>query len=640
MLDFIRKHQRLMMGFLFILIVPSFVFFGVSDYSSFVSNEVKIANINKESISQSEFNQTWTERLNAMRQEQGAQFNIGAVDTPANRQLWLDRLISDKVISQEIQEKGYFASDNIVRQALATDPQFSEDGRFSMDKYNNFLQGIGATGQQYENFVRVDQSYQLVVGPSTVAVSLPKKTTELLEEAMTQERSVRLRMFEAANYESGLEVSEAEIQQWYDAHAKELEVPAYVNASYVLLNQEAAVAKVANPSTEDLQGYYNSNIRRYTTLERRHVKHIQLSGDNLEQANDVAAKAKADPNSFDALAKEFSIDAGTKNLGGELGVLARGDIPALDDGVFTLAQAGITDPVKVGNAYHIFNIVSIQPGSVKSYDEVKDEVLKEVKLQLASEQFAEMATKLTNIVNEQRTSLQAVKDDLQLEIKHVAGITPTGLLSVEQVGADAAQGSAVEALFATPRVREVLYSREVFNESFNSGTIEISPSEILVVRVAEKVQAAVPSLDKVREQVLARVKTEKALRLAREEGAKVLTEVQADSSSAGFSNEVMFSRMLGNQAESMMNAIMHAPTDKLPAYVGFELDNGYGIALIESKKEGSADAKQFFNLYQMPQLEVALGNDVGRGVSALLREQHKVEVLAPAQQIIAGDQQR
>ncbi len=63
-------------------------------------------------------------------------------------------------------------------------------------------------------------------------------------------------MFEAANYESGLEVSEAEIQQWYDAHAKELEVPAYVNASYVLLNQEAAVAKVANPSTEDLQGYY------------------------------------------------------------------------------------------------------------------------------------------------------------------------------------------------------------------------------------------------------------------------------------------------------------------------------------------------------------------------------------------------
>ena len=58
MLDFIRKHQRLMMGFLFILIVPSFVFFGVSDYSSFVSNEVKIANINKESISQSEFNQT------------------------------------------------------------------------------------------------------------------------------------------------------------------------------------------------------------------------------------------------------------------------------------------------------------------------------------------------------------------------------------------------------------------------------------------------------------------------------------------------------------------------------------------------------------------------------------------------------
>ena len=637
MLEFIRKNQRIMMAFLFILIVPSFVFFGVADYSGFVSNEVKVATINKESVTQSEFNQSWTERLNAMRQEQGAAFNLGAVDTPENRQIWLDRLISDKVISQEIQEKRYYASDNMVRLALASDPQFAEEGRFSMEKYNNFLQGIGATGQQYENFVRLDQTYQMVVGPSVLAVNMPKKTMQQFENAMTEERSVRLRMFEAPSYESGIEVTDAEVQQWYDANSKQLEVPAYVNASYVLLNQDAAVAKVADPSTEDLQGYYNSNIRRYSTLERRHVKHIQLA-DDLVKANEIAAQAKADPSQFDALAKEFSIDAGTKNQGGELGLLARGDIPSLDDGVFTLAQEGVTDPVKIGGSYHIFNIVSIQTGSVKPFDEVKDEVLKEVKLQLASEQFADMATKLTNIVNEQRNSLQAVQDELQLDIKKVSGITPTGLLSQAQVGSDAAQGSAVEAMFATPRVREVLYSREVFNDGFNSGTIEISPSEILVVRVAEKVPATVPSLNKVREQVIAQIKTEKAMKLAREEGAKLLAEVQATPSNEGFSNEVMFSRLAGSQPGAMMNAIMNASTEKLPVYVGFETESGYGIALIESKQEGREDAKQFFSQYQIPQFESIVGNDVGRGVSMLLREQHKVEVLPPAQQVIAGEQ--
>lgn len=640
MLEFIRKHQRLMMGVLFILIVPSFVFFGVADYQSFVSNDVKLATVKEQSVTQDQFNQSWTNQLNTMRQEQGAGFNVALVDTPENRRLWLERLISETVISQEVQDKGYSASDNMVRLALATDPRFTEEGKFSMEKYNNFLQGIGATGTDYENFIRADQAYQLVIGPSALAVNIPQKTTELLEEAMTQERSVRLRMFEAGAYDSQVEVSDAEIQQWYDANSKQLEVPEYVNADFVLLNQEAAVAKVAAPSDADLKAYYDSNIRRYTVAERRHVKHIQLPGDDVTKANEIAAQAKADPSKFDALAKEFSIDVGTRNQGGELGLLARGDIASLDDGVFTLAQPGVTDPVKVGDSYHIFNILAIEEGSVKSFEAVKDEIIKEVKLQLASEQFADTATKLTQIVNDQRNSLQPVQDELQLPIQQVSGITLGGLLSPAQVGDKAAQGSQFETLFATPRVREVLFSREVFTEGFNSGTIEVSPSEILVVRVAEKVPAAVPSLDKVRDQVVATVKAEKALALAREEGAKVLSQVQASPDNTDFSHAVMFSRLVSEQAPSMMNAIMNAPTDKLPSYVGFEVDNGYGIALIESKQEGRTEAKQLFSNYQLPILENSVGNDVARGVSLLLRDQHQVQLQPAAQQVIQGDAQR
>lgn len=640
MLDFIRKHQRLMMGFLFILIVPSFVFFGVSDYQSFVSNDVKLATIKEQSVTQDQFNQTWTNRLNSMRHEQGNSFDVTQVDTLENRRLWLDRLITESVIEQEMQDRHYQASDNMVRLAVATDPNFAENGKFSMEKYNVFLTRIGATGGQYENVVRRDQTYQMVIGPAVLAVNLPKKTTELLENAMTQERAVRLRLFEASSYDNVIEVTDEEIKKWFETNGKQLEIPEYVDVDYVLLNQAAAIAKVNKPTDEELQTYYQSNIRRYSVPERRHVKHIQIAGDNLDKANEVAAKAKADPSRFDALAKEYSIDAGTKNQGGELGLLRRGDIASLDEGIFTLGNTGVTDPIKIGNTYHIFNIVSIEPGSVKSYDEVKDEVLNEVKLQLASNEFADLATKLTSLVNDQRDSLQPVQDDLQLEVKHVTGITPTALLSADQVGSQAAKGSAVESLFDTPRLREVIFSREVFNEGYNSGTIEISPSEIMAVRIAKKVPAAIPSLDKVRDQIIARIKAEKTLALARSEGTEVLAEVQKNPSLTSFSNEVTLSRLMSNQPPSTLDAIMSAATDKLPVYVGFEVENGYGIARIDSVQEGSPEAKQLFTHYQVPVMENSFGNDVAHGIGLMLRDLYQVKIQPAAQQIIQGDANR
>lgn len=637
MLEFFRRHSRLVMILLVVLVLPSFVFFGVADYQSFTTNEVRLATINDQKILQSDFNQSWTQRLNELRSSQGAEFDLSQADTPAAREAWLNSMINSYVTQETAIKDRFSASDAMVRFALAQTPQFLENGQFSMKAYNDYLNSVGLTSQQYEANVRGYEALRLVVNPVLDSVVLPESTMQALESAMTEDRSVRLRIFSNSEFAKDVTVSEDELKQWYDKNKQTFAIPDYVNLDYVLLNQEAAMEQVKAPSDEELETYFNNNISRFSTPERRHLKHIQVA--DLATAEEVAKKAKQDPAQFDALAKEYSQDAGTKNNGGDLGLLKKGDIPDIDNTVFAIAQPGITDPIQVGNNYHVFQIVSIEQGS-KTFAEVKDQVSKEVRLQLASERFADMATKLTHLVQEQRDSLQGVVDELGLKIQTVDGITRGGLLSQAQVGSQAAADSAVQTIFASPRVRETAFSAEVFAQGLNSGVIEISPSELLVIRVKQKVAAHVPELAQVKEQVKAKVVEEKAKEVAQKTGEAALAQLQVDNATVGFTEVQHVNRIANRLPEQVLNTIMRAPVDKLPFYVGIGFDDGYIVARIEAVDKNNAELRKLFEQYQIPALAQIVGAEVGKGFAMNLRQKNKIEIFPAAQQAIAGEQKQ
>lgn len=635
MLEFFRRHSKIVMILIFVVALPSFVFFGVSDYQSFTTNEVRLVNVNEQKITQADFNQSWTQRLNELRHSQGAEFDLVKADTPAAREAWLESLINNMVTQEVAQKDRFSATDAMLRYALAQTPQFQEDGKFSMQAYARYLSGIGYDSQQYEASVRAYEGLRLVSSPVLESVVVPNSTVAKLGEAMSEERTVRLRLFQNADYAKSVNVSDEDLKTWYSANEKGFEIPTYVNLEYVMLNQDAVMAQIKVPADIELETYYKNNIARFSTVERRHVRHIQVA--DLATAEQVAAKAEQDPSQFEALVKEYSQDVGTKNTGGDLGVLARGDIVDLDEGVFSLAKEGITNPVKIGNNYHVFQIVSIQAATVKPFAEVKDELTKEVRLQLASERFATMATSLTNLVHEQNNSLQGVADQLGLQVKTVDGITRSGLLNKEQIGDKTVVGTALESVFNLPRVREAAFSTEVFSQGLNSGVIEVSPSELLALRVKDKVEAHIPKLEDVKAQVTARVVEKKAKELAIKAGEAELAQVQLDSSTDGFQETMKVSRMVANLPEALLNKVMSAPADKLPFYVSTELDTAYVVARIESVNKDNAELQKLFNQFQAPALGTILANELDRAFLLNLRQKAKVEILPAAQQVIEGE---
>ncbi|AFK62467.1 peptidyl-prolyl cis-trans isomerase D [Advenella kashmirensis WT001] len=654
MLESFRTHKRLLLVVLFVLVVPSFVFLGVADYQSFTNNDVKLASVRKNDITQAQFDQSWRERLNQLREQNGSNFNINAVDTPANRQAWLDQLVDNQVLQQEMLDQHFNATDNMVRQAIASTPDFQDNGKYSFQKYSQFLAERNIRDVDYEQYVRQSLAFAQLLEPVASTVSIPAQTAALLQTAMTQERTVRLKTFEAAAYEQSVQVSDQEIADWYEKNKQSLQVPEYVNVDYIVLNQDAALKTVGEISDADLESYYKANIAKYTKKERRQINHIQIQipagADEAAQkaaqdkAIEVAAKAKQNPESFAELAKTYSDDAGSKNQGGSLGTLSKGDIAPLDDAAFGLQAPGITDPIKIDNAWHVLQIANIEPGQVQPLAQLKESLKKEIALQQASEKFADLSTKLTQLSSTERDSLQPLADALQLDIRHVSGVSQTALLTKEQVGENAATDSKDAAYFESGRVRETLFSDEVLKQKKNSGVIEISPSELMVVRVAKDVPAAVPALDDVRETVLNRIRDEKGKQQASEDGVAELAMLKEKGPGelTGFGKETTISRLTQSQLPpAMLNAIMNAPADNLPAFVGFELPNGYAIAQIEKVTEPTAEARNMFDQYLRQAMIAGTGGQVAQSVTRLIRQTHDVKVYPEADKVVndaAGNQ--
>src|SRR5690625_4570013 len=106
MFDLIRNHKRWMLFLVLVLILPSFVFFGIEGYSRFLESDQPVARVAGETISRAQYDAARRQQLDRGRQMFGSAFDPAALDTPAMRRQILDQLINGMVLAQAVSD-GY-----------------------------------------------------------------------------------------------------------------------------------------------------------------------------------------------------------------------------------------------------------------------------------------------------------------------------------------------------------------------------------------------------------------------------------------------------------------------------------------------------------------------------------------------------
>jgi parvulin-like peptidyl-prolyl isomerase len=92
-----------------------------------------------------------------------------------------------------------------------------------------------------------------------------------------------------------------------------------------------------------------------TTAEQVHARIIVVASE--EEARQILALLQAGGD-FVALARERSLDLATKDNGGDLDWFPRGVVaPELENAAFALQPGGISEPISVGEGFHILQVV-------------------------------------------------------------------------------------------------------------------------------------------------------------------------------------------------------------------------------------------------------------------------------------------
>jgi peptidyl-prolyl cis-trans isomerase D len=477
------------------LIALPFVFFGIN--YNFIGLGFA-AKVNGEEISVAQFENAYRDQLLALA-EQGTE--IPEEFRQLVREGVLDRMIRDKLIDLYLTESGYAVSDQLVTDFIQRDPTWQEDGRFSRDAYYQWLElraidpGIFEASQR-----RALEQNQLQRGVAASAFVTPSEYRRYLN-LYGEQRQVSLAEIDINALTESIEVSDEDIQAYYDARPDAYMAPESVDLAYVELRRDD-LAAATEISEEEIRQYYEDSKSRYQRDEQRQARHILIPfGDDEaaaeEEATALAARAQAgEP--FEDLARQYSEDSSTAGRGGDLGLLLETQLPGgLAEAVFEMEQGDIRGPVRSDFGFHVVRLDEIRSGGALPLAEVRGELERELSLEKAEDRYLVAERDLSDALFD-AGSMEALAAASGLELKTATGFTRQG---GEPFGSNQA---AIDAIFDPT----VLEDREI------SDIVELDANRSIVVAVTAYNEAARLPLEDVRDSIVAELRSERAFALA------------------------------------------------------------------------------------------------------------------------------
>jgi peptidyl-prolyl cis-trans isomerase D len=619
MFESVRTHRRWMMLFMLVLIFPSFVFFGIQGYNSFMGGEDALAKVDGSPITQQEFDQAQRDRIERLKQTFGQDFDPKLLETQEARASILDSIVLNRALTSEANKSGIVITTDRLREIIASVPGFQEDGKFSYDKYKAYVASQGMTEALFEQRIRDDLRKQALVQAVVESATVPKTVATRLDTMLREQREVRELRFTVEQFLPKVKVSDEQVAQFYEKNRPLFETPESAKVEYLVLSPDTIAGAGTVPEAE-ARAYYEQNKARYGTDEQRRASHILITAEGSDKATarkkaeQLLAQIKAKPSDFEKLARENSKDPGSASQGGDLGFFGKGMmVKPFEEAVLRMKPGEISDIVESDFGFHIIKLTEVKAAEVRPFEQVRADIERDLKTQQAQKEFAKAADQFTNLVYEQADSLQPAADALKLKVQKADALTRRGL-----------------APFINARVVDALFSEESLKSRKNTQAIEVGTNTMVSARIVDYKPAAVRPLDEVKAQVRQLVERREAVRLAKEAGEAKLAELRKQPDEAGFSPAKTVSRSKPEGLpQAAVNAIMRAPADKLPTYVGAEVEEaGYLVVQVVTSKiadAGSTEQRDAQNRVLAQQAAAADEITYAEGLKA----RHNVKILKP-----------
>jgi len=330
------------------------------------------------------------QRVQQIARQQVQQRNPQYADNPMILNFFAQQvgqqLVQQQILLAEADRLGISANSQDVAQYLHTGPTgdaIFPGGKFIGDQQYAALVSsrLNMSVADFEDNIKRDIILRRLEALITAGVSVSEK--EVRENYRKDNIKIKFdyAVISSDDLRKQISPSDADLEAFFKKNGTRYAtaVPEERKITYFAFTPNQLPGGVPQVSQQEIQQYYNAHQSEYSVPEQARSRHILIKlAPGADAKTDAAAKAKAEDvlkqiqggANFADLAKKNSDDPGSKDSGGELGLSQRGRmVPEFDNAIFT-QKIGDTKIVKSQFGYHIVQVEERQTAHAQQLNEV------------------------------------------------------------------------------------------------------------------------------------------------------------------------------------------------------------------------------------------------------------------------------
>lgn len=510
MLDSFRSNMRGTALVIVIIIGAVFVFSGTGSlFLSGPGSEVAVV-INDENVSTLRVQQVMaSEKQRILRADQN--LDPALLDDELLKPGIIRGIIANTALAQSAADQGFAISTRQVSELLIDSEGFQVDGRFDQKTFEYAIRQQGYTSATFVDMVKQDILIQQFVQSINGTNFVTEAEIASLAKFTQQTRDYYYLTLPIQPIADAVSISEEQIGEYYEQTKAQYQTEVAVSVEAIELSPASLVGSLS-VTEEQIQTRFDQEAEGADLTDQLQAAHIFLADPTDEKLQAIQARLDAGDN-FAALAAEYSEDFVSAELGGDLGYTSGNTFPEeFEAALANLEQGQVSGPVQTDTGTHFIKLLDLQQQSFELASE-RGRIERELLNEAATDLLVEKLEMLKELSFNSET-LSEVATDLGLDLQITEPFSRQG----------------GDGIAAYPAVIKAAFSSEVMEEQYASEVMDLGDDRHVVIKLKEAFPARQRDLAEVRSAVVAALEASIARQRIAEQGAALLTKVEAGGS--------------------------------------------------------------------------------------------------------------
>lgn len=468
---------------LFAFLILSFAVWGIGDIFRGRGPDQTAAEVGEVEISVAAVDRALRQNMDRMRQVFGPEFGVEQAVSLGLLDQAVDTLVAGALLDQAAADLGLLPPDSLVAEEIRRQPVFQDpSGRFDRNLFLRVLAASGLSEEGYVALLRRDLARARVAEAVGAGAAAPPTLTHGLYRYRQETRTAAAIGLPSRLATDVPTPTEPELRAFHQANGDLFRSPEYRALTVVTLDPQDLADEIAI-GEDTLRAEYDARLDEYQQPETRRFDQVVVQDRAVAEA--IAEAARGGRPLDDAVAAADGVAATVIPLDWTTRDTM---LPQLGEAGFALPEGGVSAPVETPFGWHVLAVTGIRPAGTRGFEEVRDELAAELKLDRALDHVFEVANEFEDALAAD-TPLEQAAQQFGLTVRETAPLARSGAVLGDAAAPD------------LPAPEAVLGTAFALSEGQTSSLEDTPEGLYYAVRVDEVVEPTVRPFEEVRDQV-------------------------------------------------------------------------------------------------------------------------------------------